>query len=585
MALRRILFAMTGLAFFTSQTVLAAAQDSRSAPFSLEMSGTPNAGATNQAPIKLAAIAPSGDNALPVVELNTPQSNSGPIDLTADTPYLFERLRNGFAMPDIYNDLVLHHMQWYQNHPDALRRMVERGSLYMHYIVEELEKRNMPTELALLPMVESAFNPTAYSRARASGLWQFIPSTGKHFNLDQNWWQDERRDIVASTNAALDYLQSLYEMHGDWHLALASYNWGEGSVARAISKNEARGLPTDYLSLTMPQETRNYVPKLQALKNIFSNPALVAQLRLPRIPNTPYFSTISRPDNIDISLAAQLAEMPVKDFMALNPSHNRPVIKSDTPMVIPTAKLDTFMNNLEAHESSNKPLSSWQSYTLRPGEKLESIAPRFGMSVAKLKEVNGLSGRMRPNPGLTLLVTDNGAAGGDEIPTLGITPPEPSPVVAVEKRAPTTPATVTQTQTHTVKKGETLASIAKQYKVSESDLIKQNKISGKKVAVGTKLKVTTTETIITRNDPSPSTKGKTKIAREDKTEPRNAKDKSSAKSKAKVARYTVKAGDTVYSIAKRFNVDTDNLMRTNKIKPASLKPGKTISIELAQSDH
>jgi membrane-bound lytic murein transglycosylase D len=231
------------------------------------------------------------------------------IDLTAPTDNLWDRVRNGFAMSNLNDDLVLHYQQWYQNRPGALRNMVERSRPYLFHIVEELEARGMPTELALLPMVESSFNPMAYSPAHASGLWQFIPATGKRFNLEQNWWQDERRDVVASTNAALDYLQTIYEMHGDWHLALASYNWGEGAVKRAVDKNEARGLPADYASLKMPNETRHYVPKLQALKNIFGNPALVARLDLPRIPNTPYFATLEMPQPMDVKTAARLANM------------------------------------------------------------------------------------------------------------------------------------------------------------------------------------------------------------------------------------------------------------------------------------
>ena len=241
----------------------------------------------------------------------------------------------------------------------------------------------MPTELAFLPMVESAYNPMAYSRAHASGLWQFIPSTGKNYNLKQDWWMDQRRDVLAATSAALDYLQTIYDMHGDWFLALASYNWGEGAVARAIRKNEAKGLPTDYQSLTMPAETRNYVPKLQALKNIFSNPQLVASLSLPSVPNRPYFATVTPASNIDVEVAAKLAEMPVQEFVALNPAHNRPVIKSETPLVIPAEKLETFQANLENHQEEDKPLSNWQTYTLRPGEKLEKVAPRFGIHAAQ----------------------------------------------------------------------------------------------------------------------------------------------------------------------------------------------------------
>ncbi|MFN3885046.1 MAG: transglycosylase SLT domain-containing protein, partial [Rhodocyclaceae bacterium] len=247
------------------------------------------------------------------------------LDLTVPPNDLWQRIRRGFGMPDLHDPLVAEWQSWYLNRPGMLRRIFERGRRYLYHIVEELEKRGMPTEIALLPMVESAFDPRAVSRARAMGIWQFIPSTGKNFNLDQNWWVDERRDIIASTDAALAYLQKIYEMHGDWHLALASYNWGEGAVARAIAKNQAKGLPTDYASLTMPAETRNYVPKLQALKNIIAQPELFG-IYLPPIPNRPYFETVKKPERIDVALAAKLAGISVEEFVALNPAYHRPVI-------------------------------------------------------------------------------------------------------------------------------------------------------------------------------------------------------------------------------------------------------------------
>src|SRR6185295_1314378 len=213
------------------------------------------------------------------------------IDRTAPVDDVWQRIRNGFAVPDLDNALVREKTRYYAARPEYMQRIVDRSRLYLYHIVEEIEKRGMPTELALLPMVESAFNPMAYSRAHASGLWQFIPGTGKRFELEQNWWYDARRDIVESTNAALDYLAKLYEMHGDWQLALASYNWGENAVARAIAKNQAAGLPTDYASLSMPAETRQYIPKLQALKNIIANPEPFGIVLGP-IPNQPYFTTI-----------------------------------------------------------------------------------------------------------------------------------------------------------------------------------------------------------------------------------------------------------------------------------------------------
>lgn len=355
-------------------------------------------------------------SSLDVHELQVAPQLAGTIDLTAPTDDLWVRIRNGFAMPNLNNELVLYQQQWYQNRPEYLRRMVERSRRYMHHIVEELEKRGMPTELALLPMVESGFNPMALSRSQAAGLWQFIPSTGKTYRLEQNWWQDQRRDIVASTSAALDYLQTIYDMHGDWHLALASYNWGEGAVKRAIQKNEAKGLPTDYSSLSMPNETRNYVPKLQALKNIFSNPRLMASLKIPPLSNRPYFATVESSRPMDVKTAAKLAAMPLDEFVALNPSHNRPVIKADTQLVIPADKLETFQSNLENHD---EPLASWQPYTLKPGERLDKVAPRFGISLADLKRINGLNGRLKISAGSTLLVpTGKGDGSMDDLPAV-----------------------------------------------------------------------------------------------------------------------------------------------------------------------
>ncbi|MBV2192854.1 MAG: transglycosylase SLT domain-containing protein [Azonexus sp.] len=360
-------------------------------------------------PSLLEVPAARSDDTLTVQEIQGAPQLPVSIDLTVRENNLWDRIRNGFAMTDLNDDLVLHYQQWYQNRPDALRRMVERSRPYLHHIVEELEARGMPTELALLPMVESSFNPNAYSRAHASGLWQFIPATGKRFNLEQNWWRDERRDIVASTNAALDYLQTIYDMHGDWHLALASYNWGEGAVKRAIVKNESRGLPTDYPSLNMPNETRHYVPKLQALKNIFGNAALISRLGLPFISNEPYFATLESPRPIDVKTAAHLANMSIEEFQRLNPSHNRPIIKADTPVVIPADKVDSFRSKLH---DSRVPLTQWQAYTVTSAERLEQIAARFNTSAGELARVNGLSEKVRLGAGSTLLVPGDGSASG-----------------------------------------------------------------------------------------------------------------------------------------------------------------------------
>jgi membrane-bound lytic murein transglycosylase D len=394
------------------------------------------------------------------------------IDLTSVPSDLWDRMRTGFSMPNLSSPIVQDRQIWYASRPSYVKHMVERSKRYLYYIVEELEKRGMPTELALLPMVESAFNPMAYSRARASGLWQFIPSTGKSYKLEQNSWYDGRRDIVASTNAALDYLEFLYEMHGDWHLALASYNWGENAVARAIEKNRAKGLPTDYLSLTMPNETRYYVPKLQALKNIISNPRSFG-VDLEPVPNVPYFVTVEKKRDIDVRLAAKLADMPLAEFLALNPGHNRPVIVANgsPALVLPTGKAELFLANLESHD---QPLVSWQSYTLRPGDKLERIAAKSGISLARLKEINGIGRRTKLAPGDQLLLPLKGAS---LEPRPAMFQPPPAREVRVGARK----------LTYTVKYGDTLAKIAQRYKVSTDDLRRWNQIG--RLVVGQSLAI------------------------------------------------------------------------------------------------
>ena len=346
------------------------------------------------------------------------------MDLTTPPTSLWTRIRLGFGLPDVASPLVREQEEWFANRPDYIKRTIARSSLYLHYIVEEVQKRGMPTEIALLPMIESAYNPVAYSRAHASGIWQFIPSTGKLYGLQQNFWYDGRRDVMAATNAALDYLQKNYEMFGSWDLALAAYNWGEGAVGRAIAKNQARGLPTDYQSLAMPNETRYYIPKLQAIKNIIANPAQYG-IELAEVPNQPYFTAVTTTKHIDVKLAAKLAGVPLEEFVSLNPGYSRPVIRanSEQRLLVPADKADTFRSNLE---NNNQPLVSWQAYKLKPGESIDHIASRHGISVAQLKQVNGISGKRRVGPGATLLVP----ASGNATPIL---PDLPAPLVTVAK--------------------------------------------------------------------------------------------------------------------------------------------------------
>ncbi len=338
-----------------------------------------------------------------LLPITTVHAASGVVVPLAPPADLWERIRRGYAMPDLDNPLVHDRERWYSSRPDYILRMTERSRKYMFHIVEELELRGMPTELALLPFVESAFNPQAVSSAKAAGMWQFMPATGRTFELKQNAFRDDRRDVLASTRAALDYLQKLYGLFGDWQLALASYNWGEGSVGRAIAKNQRAGLGTGYTDLTMPMETRFYVPKLQAIKNIVANPQ-VFNSSLPQIGNHPYFQTVDITRDIDVALAAKLAEVALEDFKALNPSANRPVIlAAGTPQILlPWDNATIFQNNLQAYGGGR--LASWTVWlaptTMRPAE----AAKRVGMSEALLRSVNNIPARVLIKAGSSLLV-------------------------------------------------------------------------------------------------------------------------------------------------------------------------------------
>ena len=385
---------------------------------------------------------------------------------------LWPRIRKGFAIPDLEGALVRQKTKQYAARPEYLQRILERSKLYLYHIVEEIEKRGLPTELALLPMVESAFNPMAYSRAHASGLWQFIPGTGKRFELEQNSWYDGRRDIVDSTNAALDYLTKLHEMYGDWHLALASYNWGENAVRKAIARNKAQKKKTDYASLRMPKETRHYIPKLQALENIIADPQAYG-VDLDAIPNTPYFAVINEIPDIDVHVAARLAEMPVEEFIALNPGFSRPLIRSSAArrIILPADKLVAFYDNLDQFDEAD--LVSWQVYQPQPGEKLEAIAKRFEMSVAELRRVNGIPAKSSKVPKeLVVPKNDEARATLAELPLMYAPPiPRQGPARAV----------------HVVKQGDTLSSIAARYRVSVTSLKSWNNQMGRYLQVGQKI--------------------------------------------------------------------------------------------------
>lgn len=424
---------------------------------------------------------------------------------------LWQRIRNGYAIPDSTSSLVARHEEWYSTRPDYIKRMVERSQKYLFHIVEEVEKRGMPTEIALLPMIESAYNPQANSTSSASGIWQFVPATGKHFGLKQNWWVDNRRNVTFATDAALTYLQKLHTMFGAWDLALAAYNAGEGTVGRAIERNRKLGLPTDYESLDLPAETKNYVPKLQAIKNLMTNPENYG-LKIQTIANTPYFAKVTAPAQIDAHLAAKLAEISDDEFLALNPSNKRPVITSNGEkheLLLPILSAQTFRNNLAGYD---KPLVSWRTYLAKRGERMESIASKFGMQLSQLRIVNNLPSQNKIKNSATILVPNgNKTDFSSPKPITKTNDAETAPAVEnnddISAKQGSANIDINNTETpienntdkiepvkqvsvtHKVKKGENMQTIAKHYGVSVKQIMAANSLKNYKLKVGQTIKI------------------------------------------------------------------------------------------------
>jgi len=474
-----------GMALLLAVAVpLAAAADARTAPGSESIAGTMAGAAASSS----AATLPAD----PLGTLLRKLSSEHPADSARLQPLpasdasidLWQRIRRGFAMPDLETRAAANSTRWYAAKPDYMGRMAGRANLYLFHIVEEIERRGMPTELALLPFVESAMQPEAESTAKAAGLWQFIPSTGKLYQLDQSLWRDERRDVIESTRAALDYLQKLYDEFGDWHLALAAYNCGEGCVGRAVEKARARKRPTDYSSLPLPRETQGYVPKLQAIKNIVRDPAAHGA-ELPAIRNEPYFAVLRKTRDIDIITAARLAEMPVEDFRALNPSFNRPLIPAfagtgagQANLLLPADRAETFLANLAAFESTGQPLASWTTYTVGSTDTVENIAARVGVSAEHLREANRIPRKNRLAAGSTILIPR------DETMVEDIAPGQLTAALSLlpERSAQ-------RVITYRVRGGDTLASVARRYGVAADEIVELNRLRSRNLFAGQRLNV------------------------------------------------------------------------------------------------
>lgn len=461
---------------------------------------------------------------LTVTSDSTPALNNDPFNNN-----LWLRIQAGYDMPTIDSPHTSKYEAYYAERPVYVQQMMERSSKYLYYVVNEVEKRGMPTEIALLPMIESAYNPSAYSRSHAAGIWQFVPATGKHFGLQQNWWKDNRRDVIAATQAALDYLEKLHGMFGSWDLALAAYNAGEGTVGRAIEANKRKGRPTDYQNLKLPLETRHYVPKLQAIKNIVTHPEQYG-LDIAPISNKVYFTEIDAPEQIDAKLAAELAEITSEEFKLLNPSYKRPIIASKLnthKILLPISAVDRFQENLSNYDES---LISWKVYRAKRGERLSTIAKKFNTRSSTLRKVNSLPHESKLAQSVHLLVPSSSIR-SDKINVAKLAS-QKTAFQHLGKR----------NIRHKIRRGETLSTIARRYGTNTKSIMRLNRLKSTRIKVGQVLKV----------------KGK--------------------RARRQVATYKIKRGDTLSAIAKRYGTNTKRLMKMNRLRSTRLKIGQVLKV-------
>jgi len=475
---------------------------------------------------------------------------------------LFDRIRAGYALPDTQHYAVNREVEGYRSRPDFLDRTFRRGARYLHHIVTEIERRDMPLELALLPVVESAFNPVAYSRSHAAGLWQFIPSTGKHYGLTQNWWIDERRDVLRATDAALNYLQYLHRyFNGDWYLAIAAYNGGEGTVSRAVKRNAEAGRATDFFSLDLKAETRDYVPKLLAISRIVADPTAYG-LSFAAIPNQPYFDVVDPGKQIHLGEASELAGISRDDMFALNPAFNRMTTPPSGPhrLLLPVERVEPFRIAL-ASEAGTQRLAAAAAaepppdvrHRVRSGESLSGIARQHGVSIESLRARNGLRGSVI-HPGETLMIPRGGATAGTPVAEaradIVSQLPERLPAAGRATAAPAKSAAAPSARSHKVKSGETLWGVARRYGVTVPALAAENGMTSKsQLVAGTRLQI-----------------------------PGAGSTAAPAAESSRVT-YKVRRGDTLTQIAERFNVSVQQLMSWNQMRQSnSLRAGQKIVV-------
>ena len=469
--------------------------------------------------------------------------NDDEVHVSAD---IWQEIRNKISFEIPENKRITSQRNWYVKHPKYLDRVAKRAEPFLYYIVDELEKANMPVEMALLPIVESAFDPFAYSHGRASGMWQFVPGTGKRFGMKQNWWYDGRRDVIASTQGAIKYLRYLHKyFDGDWMLALAAYNSGEGRVKRAMKNNARKNKPTDFWSLDLPKETRAYVPKLLALADIVKR-ADFFNIKLYEIDNAPVIATVDIKSQLDLAKAARLSELSLAEFQRLNPGFNRWATDPDGPhyVVLPKTKVEKFETEL-AKLSENDRLS-WQRYKIKNGDSLIKIAKKFHTTPELIGRVNNISGTSI-RAGKHLLIPVAAQALDDYI-------------LSQEQRLSKTQSRQRSgiKSTHVVKSGDTLWDISRSYNVSSRSIAKWNGMAprdvikpGQKLVIWQKAHLAQTiakpaENAIMRN-----------------------------------ITYRVRRGDSMARIADKFNVKISDIERWNSLnRKKYLQPGQMLKLSV-----
>jgi len=518
-----------------------------SASSSTAASTAPDAGSEPAASSSSSATAQSGgaDDASRANAAEEPEPVAGinPDDY-AD---LFDRLRGGFKLADVDRPAVAQQLQWFVNNPDYVQRSFERAELYLYSIVKQLEARGMPLELALLPVIESAYEPYAYSRARAMGLWQFVPGTGSRFGLKQNWWYDGRRDVVESTRAALDYLQYLHdEFNGDWLLAIAGYNCGEAAIVQAIQVNQAKGRPIDFWSLRLPAETRAYVPKLLAMKRLVAAPESYG-LTFSHIPNRPYFARVDTFGQIDLRVAAEIAGVSSDVLYELNPAFHRWATDPSGPyyLLLPTDAAEVFRANIGQLSADER--MRVRHYDVHRGDSMAGIARHFRSTPKVIRELNDLPSGA--------LVVGTELRVPDDVTTL------PAKVLQAAALADGRERRMLRPHMRVVvHRGDSLWAIARRHGVDVHTLALLNGMQpGDTLHAGQRLMLTAA------------------VVREGRAAVPTTHSHSTRR-----LTYIVRAGDTLYRIARVFQVTVAEIVSWNRLAHTALSPGQRLLIRLAR---